>query len=206
MELISNLLLDLTLELAGDEELIPNKKTTAGAESKGLPFFRLGVKGNIGGSSHIYPNEFYKGKSRFSSELGLMSQFRISKNFSLQPELLYSTMAAKSKSGNFRTHSITMPMSLVIASNIDRNVSQRFYATIGAYYSYHFAGRMAKKPMDFANSYARNETGLVYGFGFEVMSVFVSVSFKHGFTNLLSDETKGVIRSRGTYLTVGYVF
>lgn len=206
MEKITNMLVELTVTLANEEQLIPSNQIIAHAKNKGLPFFRFGVKTNIGGSSHTYPNEYYKGKSSFSSELGLMTQFKISKNFSLQPEVLYSTMGSKAETGKFRTHSITTPVSLVFASNMQSTVSQRFYLSIGGYYSYHFAGRLAKQSIDFSNDYVQSETGLTYSLGFEIMSVFVSVNYKHGLNNILLEENMGEIKTRGMYFSLGYMF
>lgn len=205
MELISNMLVDLTLELANNKSLEPIRKLTAQAESKGLPIFRYGVKANIGTSFHRYPNDFYRAKSKFSSELGLMTQFKITKNIAIQPEVLYSTMGSKSNAGNYRTHSITTPISLVIASNMNGMAEQRFFAKIGGYYSYHFAGAINGETMDFSNTYNLAETGIIYGFGLEVMSVFISVNFKHGLTGIKQD-TQTLHRNRATYISVGYMF
>ncbi len=206
MAKIANMLYDLTIAIANTEVLEPIAQLTAQAEAEGLPFFRIGVKGNIGGSAHIYPNEFYKGKSKFSADLGLMTQFKISNLLTIQPEVMYSTMGSKYDPGNFRTHSITTPLSLVITSNMERSVQQRFFATIGGYYSYHFAGRTNKMPVDFGNTFAQSETGITYGFGLEVMSFFLNVQFKHGLSNILLQENTDFIRTRGIYLGVGYMF
>ena len=84
-----------TIILANEDQLKPSNQIIAHPKNKGLPFFRYGVKTNIGGSSHTYPNEYFKGKSSLSSEMGLMTQLKTSKNFSLQSEVLYSTMGSK---------------------------------------------------------------------------------------------------------------
>ncbi len=205
MEKISNMLVDLTIDLANAESLVPVKQLTAQAKSKGLPFFRYGVKANIGGSSNIYPDEFYKGKSSFSSEVGLTTQFRITKNISLQPEVLYSTMGSKYETGKLRLHSISAPVSLLIASKMEPSVP-RVYASIGGYYSYHFAGSVNNQTMDFDDTYDNEELGIVYGFGLEFMSVCISINFKHGLNNLMQDVDNGKIMNRANFFTLGYMF
>ncbi len=206
MELISNMVADLTVVLADNKSLVPIQQLTAQAESQGLSFFRFGVKTDIGTSYHRYPDEFYRGKSKFSTGLGLMTQLKITKNLAIQPEVLYATAGSKFETGNFRTHSVSIPVSLVIASNMNPQASQRFFATVGGYYTYHFAGSVNKESMDFDNTYTQTETGIVYSIGMEVMKIFVSVNFKHGLSNLLLQENLGNIVTRGTYFTVGYMF
>ncbi len=206
MEILSRMLYDLTIEIANTQDLEPINALAQVVENKGLPFFRYGVKANVGGSYHHYQNDFFRGKGKFSTELGLMTQFKISRNFAIQPEILYSTLGSKYTTGNFRTHSISAPVSLVIASNMDPSSGQRFYGTIGGYYSYHFAGRVNKSKMEFGDLYSQTENGLVYGIGLEVMSVFLSVNFKHSFTNLTLQEGLTDIKNRAWYITMGYAF
>ena len=83
---------------------------------------------------------------------------------------------------------------------------QRFFAKIGGYYSYHFAGVMNKNSVDFDNNFEQTETGIQYGFGMEAMSIFISVNFKHGLTGIMKDASSATFRSRATYFTVGYMF
>lgn len=206
MEMISNMLVELTLELADFDALIPINQLTAQAKQKGgLPFFRYGATTNIGTSFHTYTDDFFRSKSKFSSEIGLMTQFKITKNFSLQPEVLYSTMGSKSATGNFRTHSVITPISLIIASNMEGMAEQRFFAKIGGYYSYNFAGAVDGESMDFSNTYNQTETGIIYGIGLEAMSFFISVNFKHGLTGI-KQEINTLFRNRATYFTLGYMF
>lgn len=205
MEMISNMLVDLTMDLANFEALVPIKLLTSQAHNKGLPFFRYGLKANIGTSFQRYPNDFYRAKSKFSSELGLMTQLKITKNIAIQPEVLYSTMGSESNTGNYRTHSITTPVCLIIASNMEGMAKQRFFAKFGGYYSYHFTGAVDGTPMDFDNTYNQAETGIIYGIGIEVMSVFISVNFKHGLTEILKGS-QGYFINRATYFTAGYMF
>lgn len=206
MEKISGLLYDLTVKLANRQSIEPIRKLTDQAQNNGLPFFRYGLKANLGASYHAYKNEFFNGKRKFSVEVGLLTQFRITKNISLQPEVLYSTMASGFNNGNLRTHSLSTPVSLVIATEMNSEYNQRFYLHIGAYYSYHFSGSANGQSMDFNNTFEQNETGLTYGIGIEIMSVVVGVNFKHGLSPLMKDQTMGKITDRATYFSLGYIF
>ncbi len=201
---ISSLLFELTVKIANTTSLKPIRKLSAQAKRKSLPFFRYGIKANIGTSYHSYTNEFYNGKKKFSSEIGLITQLNISKNLSLQPEVLYSTIASDYNTGNFRTHSISIPVSLVLASKM--NYGGRFYVNLGAYYSYHINGTANGESLDFVNTYNNTETGLVIGLGFELNSFIVGLNFKRGLSNMVKEENINGFKNRAFYLSIGYLF
>ena len=207
MEKITNMLADLTIDLANGGPLEPVNVVVAENKSKGTPFFRYGIKLNTGGSANIYPNEFYKAKSGLSAEAGLITQLKITKHITLQPEVLYSTLGSLHQTGHSRVHSVTTPVSLLLTSAMNQNgVQERLHASIGGYYSYHFAGAINKVAMDFDNTYEQSEIGIVYGLGLEVMKVCVSVNFKHGFTNIMQGDDNGTVNNRAMYFTLGYMF
>jgi len=205
MERISNMLLDLTVDLANMDEIESRIETSSQIAGGKSPFFRLGLKANIGGGSNTYPNEFYKAKAGFSGEGGLTSQIKLSKNLYLQPEVLYSYLGSKHQNGNFRMHSILTPLSLATAARVDPSIDLRFYASFGGYFGYHFAGSVNKQALDFTNEFNPIEGGLVYGFGFEFNKVSVSVNFKNSLTNILLTEDEKM-RNRAVYFTIGRMF
>lgn len=206
MAKISNLLYDLILNLANEDQLEPIAKMQALAKNGGVPFFRYGSKASFGRSHHSYYNEFYNGKNRFSGELGMLTQLKLTKNFSLQPEFLYATMASDYSTGNFRTHSFTIPLSLMLATTMNREQNMRLFLNIGAYYSYHFSGKANGISLDFENSYEREEQGLVYGFGIEASSVIVSFNGKYGLSNLEKDPLLKDFTNRAIYFSLAYLF
>jgi aminopeptidase YwaD len=206
MEKICGLLYDLTIAAANKETLQPINRLAAMAKNEGLPFFRYGVVGNVGGSYHYYANEFFNGKSKFSIEMGLRTQFKINNHFSLQPEALYSTSGSGFNGGNFRTHSITFPVSLVLATKMNKLYEQRAYMYLGGYYCHHFSGSVGSKALDFNHTFEKKETGLVYGLGMEVMSVFVEFNFKYGLSNIMKEKSLGELSNYASYFTIGYMF
>ncbi len=206
MEKIAGLLYDLTIKTANAESLQPIRKIAAQAKNEGLPFFRYGLKANIGRSYHSYSNEFFNGKRKFSYEVGVMTQLKITKTFSLQPEVLYSTLASGFNTGNFRTYRITTPVSMVLTTKMDKKFDQRSYVYFGEYYSYHFSGSANGILLDFDNTFEQTESGLVYGFGLESLPIFISVNFKHGLTNITKDIDTDKFTNRATYFSIGYMF
>lgn len=206
MEKVSGLIYELTVVASNNDLLVPIKELVAGTNNKGMPLFRAGAKLSLGGSHHYYPKEFYNGKNKFSFETGLVAQFMSSEHLSLQAEALYSSMASDFIPGNFRTHSITVPLSIVLGTKMNQDIRQRFFVSIGAYYSYNFAGTIGGEKIDFDNNFDRDETGLVCCFGLEVMSVVVSFNSRYGLTNLSRNDEYGEFRNRGVYFTLGYIF
>lgn len=206
MEKISSMLFELTIELANRNSLQATKKLIAQSKRKGLPLFRFGAKANLGRSYHNYSDAFFNGKGRFAYEVGLFGQLKITNHFSLQPELLYSSLASDFQTGNFRTHSITTPLSLVLATRMNKEMNQRFYAKVGGYYRYHFYGSANKEELDFEKTFEQEEIGLTYGVGLEIMSFFAEVNFNHALTDVSKDPILGEFRNRAAYFTLGYIF
>jgi hypothetical protein len=206
MEKISGLLFDLIVETANSESLQPIKKLTAQAKNEGLPFFRYGFKANIGRSYHSYSNEYFNGKRKFSYEVGLMTQLKITKNISLQPEVLYSSLASEYSTGNFRTHSITTPISLVLATKMNRTLNNRAFVHFGGYFSHHFSGSANGESLDFNNTFDQSETGIIYGLGMEMSSVFIGINAKCGLSNIMKDSNTNEFKNRATYISIGYMF
>ncbi len=205
MEKIASMLLDLTFDLANRDELGSRIGASPELASGDNPFFRLGVKASVGGGSNIYPNEFYKAKAGYNGEAGLTSQIKLTKKLFLQPEVLYSYFECKHQDGNFRMHSVSTPISLLLSVEPEPSVDLRFFASFGGYFAYHFAGSVNKQTIDFTNDYDPLEGGLVYGLGFEFNKVFLSVNFKNSLTNMLLTEGDRM-RNRAVYLTIGKMF
>ncbi|NPD45371.1 M28 family peptidase [Lentimicrobium sp. S6] len=205
MKEITELLFDLTIKLAEQEKLEPSKYLIAQTKNGGVPRLRYGLKASFGSSHHHYSDDFYNGKNKFSYEIGLMTQLKITKNISLLPEVLYSSMGSGFPDGNFRTQSISTPVSLVLASGMGQ-MNSRFYVSAGAYYSYHFSGKAGGESLDFENRFHQSETGLVFGIGLEVSSIFVSLNFKNGFSEIMKEQDAPKMSSRASYFTIGYMF
>lgn len=206
MSKIAGLLYEVTTEVANKQEVKAIARVANYKKNDGLPYIRCGMKIGLGNSYLNFPDEFYQANDKFSAEAGFMVQFRITKNISFQPELVYSTMGSAHPDGNFRLHSISTPVSLVLATKMNKDFQQRFFVNFGGYYSYHFIGEIDGKSVSFTNDYEQMEYGLVYGVGLEMMSFVMHVQFKHGLSNLLQDESVNEFMNKGTYLTIGYMF
>lgn len=202
MEQISEYLYQVIVELSNKDQLNSEIKPIAETE-KALPLFDWGVRINLGSSQHNYPDNFFTGKALFAADAGLFGQINMHKNFTLQPELVYQTMGSKSFMGNIRTHSVSVPVNLLLSSIPDENYGNRLFVIVGGYYSYTFYGKQGNTEMDIETVFDPNEYGINYGIGFGNKYMQMSVYMKNGLSNLYQNNNTGNILNRGTYFSVG---
>jgi hypothetical protein len=79
----------------------------------------------------------------FAFNAGLYSEIRLSKQFSLQPELLYQSRGSEHTWGTLRTHEFTVPLNIrmKVLSIMEDLVENQAFLFAGPYYSYRFAGK-----------------------------------------------------------------
>jgi hypothetical protein len=205
MALVTNYLSAATHKLASGQDLSnmkgPGEEVTAAAGSK---VFKAGFRIGTGSSRHNYKTEFFEGKSVFAAEAGLFASIRVTNFLRLQPEVLYETKGSKHMSGNYRTHSVTTPVNLLLGPNSGAMVQT--YFLFGGYYSYHFSGQLDGEPIDFQNEYDNQEFGLSYGFGFQVMNVQIGILIRNGLSSIRQDPAEGSIQQEGVAFSLGFTF
>jgi hypothetical protein len=201
---ISGFVADAAVQLSNAETLEPSRRFVAQQNNK-LPKF--GLRLGFGTSGQNYSNEFYMAKNIFAFQAGLYAKQRLSRRFTLQPEIIYQTMGGKHADGTLRTHEVSIPvnvrMSLNPASAASTFIANDFYLLIGPYYSYRFGGSLGGKNMDFDSAFRREDYGIQGGFGFEVMNVQLQISRFHSFKSI--DRTTTIIPT-GILWTLGLRF
>ncbi|HPV57393.1 MAG TPA: M20/M25/M40 family metallo-hydrolase, partial [Tenuifilaceae bacterium] len=186
---IAEFMTDVIVQLSSAETLTPDKQFLASVSGNGVRFkagFRLG----IGAANHNYQDEFFYSKSVFAFNAGLFSQIRFSKKFSVQPELLYQSVGGKYANGTIRTHEITVPLNfrLRLFSVMDDIVENQSYIFVGPYYSYRFAGKADGEKMDFDNNFYKEDFGIQYGIGFELMKTQLQITGAFSIKSLTRDS------------------
>ena len=205
MALIASYVSATTHQLSTVEKLSDMQGPEEGeANLSGTKIFRPGIRFNMGTSHHNYKEEFYKGKSIISTEAGVFATIRATSFLIIQPEVLYETKGSQHADGNYRTHSITTPLNLLITSP-DNGMVQTYFL-IGGYYSYHFGGKVNGAEIDFQDLYDSQEYGLSYGFGIQVMNVQVGMTIRKGLSSILQDAASGSITNEGISFSMGYLF
>ena len=106
--------------------------------------------------------------------------------------------------GKFRTHSITIPLNLMITSP-DNGMIQTYFL-VGGYYSYHFGGRVGSVEINFQEMYDNQEFGLSYGFGIQGLNLQMGMTIRNGLSSILQDPASGSVTNEGVYFSLGYMF
>lgn len=176
------------------------------AKDKSFSALKFGMRLNLGGSRHFYEGKFYEGKIIFSGDAGLFANITLSKNLSIQPEVLLESKGSKVEKGNFRTYSVSTPLNFLITTNKKQGQTVWAYCLVGGYYSYNFSGTVDGKSINFDKQFEHNEYGINYGFGFHVMKFQAGVYGKRGLTNLYQNNSSGEIYNKGSYFSLGYWF
>lgn len=202
---VANYMSEATLFLSSRETLSKMPPLVAGEPiAYKVKVFRAGIRLNMGSGYHLYKDQFYRGKDIFAISTGALANIRLSGHFKLQPELLYESSGSQHSDGVFRTHSITTPLSLQLLTSEDSYV--RVFAQVGGFYSYHMGGNISGTAIDFDNNYKRNEFGISFGAGIEVMEMLqMGIYFQRGLSDLnrLPDNR---IFQENIYFQLGFMF
>lgn len=204
MQSIHQFLDDVVLEMANAEVLEANKtiQKVAKNSNKVIDAFRYGLVVNLGSGKHLYRDEFFNAKERFSFSTGLTSNLALDSHFNLNLEALYDNNASRSANGTFRRHSITIPFNLEYGT--DNNGFARAFLYGGAYYRYHFSGNDGGVFLDFDQTYRQSEWGFGFGFGFVIDKFRLTFGNRTSLNTLFQDSNLGNIKARETF--VGLTF
>ena len=166
--------------------------------------FRPGARVNMGTGYHNLTDQYYRGKTIVAFEAGVFGNIQLTRLLMIQPELLYETKGSQTWEGNFRTHSLTTPVNLILATPDKGFV--RAYVQVGGYYSYHFGGKLGDESLDYDFTYNPHEMGLTYGIGIEAMNVQLGLYYQTGLTNLLLTTERTGMTNQNFYVMLGVMF
>lgn len=204
MALIADYLSDALLQLSAAEKLSELPVVEAGRVAR-TSFISPGVRFRLGSSYHDYQEEFYRGKSIFAAQTGFYAMVRAASFLTIQPELLYETKGSEHPDGNFRTHSLTVPLNLLISSPDRSGSGLMAFLQIGGYYSRHFIGKAGGSAIDFTTEYNNQEYGINYGFGFQIMRFQYGVYFQRALSGMFRDQDQQVVHNH-VYFQLGFTF
>lgn len=193
-----------TLQLSRQEVISELPALEEGQVTAKTQVFRPGVRLNMGSSHYNYREEPILGKSILAWEAGVFGNIQLASFLMLQPEVLYESKGSQSFYGNARTHSLTTPLNLLLATPEEGFVS--FYLMLGGYYSYHFGGKAGDISMDFDNEFNSHEFGVSYGFGMEAMNIQMGLYFQRGLSKLMQDPTELDVVHQNFYFSLGFMF
>jgi hypothetical protein len=179
--------------------------------------FRIGVKGGLSESSQrinvssgnvLFSNDDFK-----SFHAGLISEFQITENVYLQPQILYTRRGGTlqhSTGGTdtkVRTNYIDVPVNVVYKIPLSFG---KVFGGAGAAFSYGFGGRLkegaGKTSMYGSNKpWKHEDVSLSFTAGFEFNNgLFVSANSQRGLMDVY--KTEGVsVKNRSVSVSVGYM-
>lgn len=195
----------LTLEISKVPEVMKSKTMESMSEKGSLKIFNPGFTLQTGGSHHDFKNDYYKAKSIFAYAAGISLETRITQWLAIQPEALYEWSGSHASGGILRTHSLTVPVSILFTTPDPSGMGVRTYYQIGGYYSYAFSGNNAGVALDFVNDYKDTDYGLVMGVGMEIMNFRIGWVMESSMVDFTINEILDT-RLVCSYAKIGWVF
>ena len=203
MALITEHLANLVQSVSTDE----NYRSSGKIASKHQPpsMFRLGVSANCGSNYHHYTAGTLDGKSAGAYGAGLTASINMG-IFAVRPEVYYDFIKACHPDGDISTHSVTVPLNLLLQTSPSEMGGFAVFA--GPYYSYKLSGKQGNSPLDFDGLYYRNEAGLNFGVELRISSIRLGVVRRQAFTNFTrtKNEDGAYIRNRSVFANLSYDF
>lgn len=208
INLINNYLVQLVEKTSVTSELTPAPSLLVHAGKSQIrknPPPGIGYILNTGAGYHHYKNEFFRANNAFNFSTGIFAELPLSHLFSVQQEILYDFNGSAISEGNFRRHSITLPLNLQFGTSRSGDIPVRFYVLGGAYYRYNFAGKTAGEKMDYVNEYERNEWGYNAGIAMDIFRFTTGFTMRKGLTSITKNGLPEIY-DRNAFFTFGYRF
>lgn len=171
MSRIANFVADATMQLSNADTIKPDAQFAS--KNLGGNRFSVGYQFGIGNTYHEYKDEFYNSKEGFSVNAGLSSAIVLGRSLDLQINALYQTTGTEHRYGNFRTHEVVVPVSILLylGGKKQQMFSPNLYLIGGGYYAYRFAGKIGDGTFDMDDNIRKENYGFQLGAGFSVMNV-----------------------------------
>jgi aminopeptidase YwaD len=203
MARITGYIRELVSRVSQMPELAPSRRFARMLRPYGLRF-NTGALAHIGGTSHIYPDEFFSANGIPAFSAGLFLQMHVGRKFAVQPEIQYDLNGSRSPSGTYRRHSVILPVNLQYNLAGDGRGVVRAFSITGGYLRQTFAGNMGGEDLDF-DQHPSREWGINLGLGMQVMRVQAAFVWRRGFTDIpVLPETTTF--ATGSYIMIGYRF
>ncbi len=193
---------ELISQLSAETDLIADASLIAQieqAETKPGRRRSAGITLHTGSGYHTYTDEFFRANSVFNVSTGLYAHLPLSKLLVLQPELLYDFNGSEIDGGNFRRHSITVPLNIQFGTPTVDEVNARAFLFGGAYFRYSFAGTSAGTTIDFDGIYEPTEWGFSAGAGLQLFRFQISYTIRKALTGILQNNEPEIFDNNGLF-------
>jgi len=204
MAKITRYLQALVTEYSNLSELAPSRRFARMQRPYGLRL-NAGALAYAGSSYHEYSDEFFRANNVFAFSTGVFLQLHVGEKFTFQPEVLYDFNGSDSEQGTYRRHSITMPINFQYNIAGEMRGQVRLYPFAGAYYRYNLSGKEGDQTLDFGDHHPRQEWGMNFGLGADIMMVHIAYTWRRSITSI-SEHSGSDIQQIGSYFSIGYKF
>jgi aminopeptidase YwaD len=193
---ITGFLSALVTEMSIAEELAPAKGFTVKKVLYGKPL-KFGAQIGMGNSYNSHDGEFYRALGVLGIDLGLNTKLRLNKKFELAASALYDFNGSLVEGGKLRRHSLTIPTALRYSILRSEDGIFSNFIGIGPYYRNHFSQRITgDNPRYNVANLNRDEWGLSFQSGFQVMRVTIILEWREAITEVYKiPANTGIINS-----------
>ena len=202
MALITEHLTNVVHAFSADEDYQSSGKFAAKHHSSK---FNWGMSAHIGSNFHYYTSGALDGKPAGAYGIGLSAEVNLGV-LAIRPEVYYNFIQAHHPDGKLNTHSVTVPLNLLLQTPSSSIAGAAVFA--GPYYSYKFNGRQGGVALDFENLFYREEVGINYGIELRVSIIRIGVTRRQAFTNFtrMKNEDGAHIRNRSYFTSLSFMF
>ena len=203
MALVTGYLTNLIQYVSTDESYLPSGKIAA--KHRPPSKFEMAIAANIGSTHHYYTAGAVDGKPAGAYSIGLTAGINMG-FWGLRPEVYYDYLKARHPAGNISTHSITVPLNILLQTPSASSAGAAVFA--GPYYRHFFSGKQQNTPLEFDNLFYRNEGGINYGVEVRVAMIRIALTNQQAFTNFTrtKNENDAFLRNRSIFTTISYIF
>ena len=202
MALVTQHVFNLVQAVSNDEDFTPSGKIASHHRPpSGKVSFALSA--NVGANHHHYTRGALRGKTAGAYGIGLAMRTN-SSPIAAGTAVYYDFIQARHPSGKISSHSVTVPLNLVVQSQpVQLNGVAAF---AGAYYSYRFSGKQGASELDFDNGFNRNEFGINFGYDIRLNPISLGLTFRRAFTNFSHNKNSdgSHLRNRALFVTLNY--
>lgn len=178
-------------------------------------YVRFGAKGGVN-FTNMTSDGFDDRNSRTGFHLGLLGEVPVSRNFSIQPEVLYSTqgteastnIAGVNTTGEYKLDYIQVPVmaKFYIFSGVALEVGPSFNFLVEEEVNYTSGSTSGSMETDLGSTF---EFAGAAGLSFNIArSFFISGRYIHGFTDAFNSDNwdQDAVNNNGFQLGVGFMF
>ena len=200
---ITNYFYQVVNNLANADKVGHSGKNPALKDKVGPNYF--GIEIGAGNNQHNYKKGNMTGKPDFAYKAGVFGNFTLNNYFAIKTGIDYNYLGAKRYETRVKSHSISVPLNLLIRLGTPDN-DFSFSVGAGLFYEYIFDSRATVNNIKEKNYLNQNNYGLGTEFEIRIMKYIIGFNTRAGLSNILNDPNFGKTNQITTTFKIGYIF